>query len=405
MHGVLLDFLRSPQAYRALGVQGERVETIETHHAWVFLVGEHALKLKKPVRSRWLDFSTPALRQAACREEWRLNQALAPGVYLGLVQARQEDGQWLLRRRNDLAQDCTEPPPVFLRSNQVRRGPGQAPSEPWEHSPAQGTADADGGAPRPAATDEDWLVLMRRLPAHRMLDQLVLRGQVGPEAVDRLARVLCQFWTAAPRAGVQPEAWCLRARQALQDHALGLDRQAWVQAWAHSGCKDGRWAHVAQQAQQALTGFASLLQRCEKDLAQRAAQRRIVCGHGDLRPEHVHLPPAPAIPMVIDRLEFSAALREVDPFDELAFLAMECRRLGAAWVGRRLFARCGRLMGDRPPHRLLRLYTAQRALLRAKLALAHLQESPVRDGQRWRSWACWYLGCAGLATGVRADQA
>ena len=372
---MLLDFLRSPEAYRALDVHGERVETIETHHAWVFLVGDHALKLKKPVRSRWLDFSTPALREAACRAEWHLNQALAPGVYLGLVQARQDaGGGWVLRRRCDL-------------------------------SPDPGAPTSDAAEPEPGATEEDWLVLMRRLPAHRMLDQLVLGGQVGPEGVDRLARVLSQFWAAAPRAELLPNAWCQRARQALQEHALGLDRQTWVQAWAHSGCKDGRWAHAAEQAQQALSGFASLLQGCEKDLAQRAARRRIVCGHGDLRPEHVHLPPAPGIPLVIDRLEFSAALREVDPFDELAFLAMECRRLGAAWVGRRLFARCGRLMDDRPPHRLLRLYTAQRALLRAKLALAHLQESPVRDGQRWRAWARWYLGCAVLATGVGADRA
>ena len=47
---LLLDFLRSPEAYRAMGLQGEAVQTIETHHAWVFLFGEHALKLKKPVR-------------------------------------------------------------------------------------------------------------------------------------------------------------------------------------------------------------------------------------------------------------------------------------------------------------------------------------------------------------------
>jgi hypothetical protein len=34
---LLLDHLRSPEAYRALGLQGDAVQTIETHHAWVFL--------------------------------------------------------------------------------------------------------------------------------------------------------------------------------------------------------------------------------------------------------------------------------------------------------------------------------------------------------------------------------
>jgi hypothetical protein len=59
------------------------------------------------------------------------------------------------------------------------------------------------------------------------------------------------------------------------------------------------------------------------------------------------------------------------------------------------------LLEDRPPHRLLRLYGAQRALLRARLCLAHLQEASVQDGQRWRDQAAWYVACACLATGVQ----
>ncbi len=115
---------------------------------------------------------------------------------------------------------------------------------------------------------------------------------------------------------------------------------------------------------------------------------------------HVYLPPAPGRPLVIDRLEFNEGLRHVDPFEELSYLAVECRRLGAAWVGRRLFAQCGRLLDDRPPHRLLRLYGAQRALLRARLCLAHLQEASVQDSPRWRDRAAWYVACASLATGL-----
>jgi aminoglycoside phosphotransferase family enzyme len=49
-----------------------------------------------------------------------------------------------------------------------------------------------------------------------------------------------------------------------------------------------------------------------------------------LRPEHVHLPPAPGRPLVIDRLEFNEALRQVDPFEEQSYLAVECRRLGGS---------------------------------------------------------------------------
>lgn len=365
MPGVLLDCLRSPETYRALGLPAERVEVIETHHAWVFLLREHVLKMKKPVHTRWLDFSTAARREAACRAELRLNQALAPGVYLGLVQARRTPDGWVLQRID----------------------------EPWAPTPAP-TMPATPDDPNPRT---DWLVLMRRLPAQRMLDQLMLQGAVCPEGVDRLARVLCAFWSGARRASLTPQAWQARGAQALEEDARGLAPKAWALPNGHAG----PWATAMQETERALAGCRRLQAGCARELAERVAQGRMVFGHGDLRPEHVHLPPPPARPLVIDCLEFNENLRQVDPFEELSFLAVECRRLGAAWVGRRLFARCGRLLGDRPVHRLLRLYGAQRALLRARLSLAHLQDRPTEEGPRWRRLAAWYVDCAAQAVAQR----
>ena len=360
---MLLDFLRSPEAYRTLGLQGTQVRTIETHHAWVFLIGEHALKMKKPVRTRWLDFSTPALREAACRMEWKLNQALAPGVYRGLVRATQGD---------DAQGWCLEA------------------VDPAAGRPASALEEG----PRTAMNgQQEWLVLMRRLPEDRMLERLIERGALCTEAVDRLARVLCSFWSAAPRVTPAAQAWQERMHTTLA---------AYAQTWSCPLPGNGAPADAPTQAGivQAIECCRRLLQGCDRDLAQRVEQGRVVFGHGDLRPEHVHLPPPPGRPLVIDRLEFNETLRLVDPFEELAFLAVECRRLGAPWVGRRLFARCAWLLDDHPPHRLLRLYTAQRALLQARLALAHLQEMPVRDGRPWRALAAWYVECARQAGGA-----
>jgi aminoglycoside phosphotransferase family enzyme/predicted kinase len=58
----------------------------ETHIGVVFLVGDRAYKIKKPVRTGFLDFSTPELRLSACRREVELNRRLAPDVYLGLAE-------------------------------------------------------------------------------------------------------------------------------------------------------------------------------------------------------------------------------------------------------------------------------------------------------------------------------
>jgi hypothetical protein len=56
----------------------------ETHASWVFLAGEFAYKVKKPVRLAFLDYSTLSRRRAACLEEVRVNRELAPDIYLGV---------------------------------------------------------------------------------------------------------------------------------------------------------------------------------------------------------------------------------------------------------------------------------------------------------------------------------
>ena len=58
---------------------------IETHISWVLLVGDLALKVKKPLRLPFLDFSTLAQRREACQDELRLNRRFAPEIYRAVV--------------------------------------------------------------------------------------------------------------------------------------------------------------------------------------------------------------------------------------------------------------------------------------------------------------------------------
>lgn len=68
-------------------------ETRETHSAVVFLVGERAYKLKKPVDLGFLDFSTRTRRLAVLQDELALNRRLAPDVYLGISDVLDVDGR------------------------------------------------------------------------------------------------------------------------------------------------------------------------------------------------------------------------------------------------------------------------------------------------------------------------
>jgi aminoglycoside phosphotransferase family enzyme/predicted kinase len=72
---------------------GAPVETMETHVSLIFLAGELVFKLKRAVAFPYLDFSTPAKREAACRAEIALNSRAAPELYLGLrAITREKDG-------------------------------------------------------------------------------------------------------------------------------------------------------------------------------------------------------------------------------------------------------------------------------------------------------------------------
>ena len=65
--GDLVAALREPSFWDARGP----VELRETHISWVFLAGERAYKLKKPLRLPFLDYSTLERRREMCEEEVR----------------------------------------------------------------------------------------------------------------------------------------------------------------------------------------------------------------------------------------------------------------------------------------------------------------------------------------------
>jgi aminoglycoside phosphotransferase family enzyme len=240
------------------------------------------------------------------------------------------------------------------------------------------TLGADGRlALRGKGAPVDWLVALRRLPAEKMLDEAIAQGTVSQGLIGAVADLLARFYRAAEPAGVTPREYAAQfAREQEKNHSLLTDKRFELPQTALNAVLSGIEAAIADQPDL---------------LTSRARDGRIVDGHGDLRPEHVCLSDPPVI---IDCLEFNRSFRLVDPFDELAFLGMECERLGTRWIGEALIARCADLLGDRPPPRLLAFYTAYRACLRARLTLAHLIEPDSREPAKWLPLAASYLAIA-----------
>ena len=61
------------------------VELRETHISWVFLAGDKAYKVKKPVQYPFLDYGTLERRRAFCHAEVALNRRFARDIYVGVV--------------------------------------------------------------------------------------------------------------------------------------------------------------------------------------------------------------------------------------------------------------------------------------------------------------------------------
>ncbi len=127
----------------------ETVERIETHISLIFLAGDVAYKIKKPVVFPFLDYSTPEARRRACVNEVQLNRRTAPDLYLGVV------------------------PITYDRDRGVEiGGSGQV---------------------------VEWAVKMRRFPDGALYSELAAAGRLGREDYAELARAVHTFHDGAAR--------------------------------------------------------------------------------------------------------------------------------------------------------------------------------------------------------------
>ncbi|MGE5105201.1 MAG: AAA family ATPase, partial [Betaproteobacteria bacterium] len=222
----------------------------------------------------------------------------------------------------------------------------------------------------------DWLVQMRRLPADRMLDALIGARNVRHEDVAALAARLCAFYRDARRVELRPVDYRDAFAASIAEHRDGLARPRYALDVA-------RLERIARRQRDVLADVALF------DV--RVREQRIVEAHGDLRPEHVCFE---AEPQIIDCLEFSRRLRTLDALDEIGFLALECERLGAPDVGAVILEAYRSQSGDPSPPKLLHFYQSYRAIVRATLAVRHLEEPGRNDAAKWIARANAYLDLA-----------
>lgn len=220
----------------------------------------------------------------------------------------------------------------------------------------------------------DWLVKMVRLPAESSLEAQIERSAVDEDQLQQAIRLLARVYRTAAPAHLTPEAYRARCRNDVGENLAALTDPAFE-------LSSDLPQVVARAQERFLQSRAGLFDA-------RVEAGRIVEGHGDLRPEHVYLLDPP---IFMDCLEFNRELRLLDPVDELAYLAIECHRLGAPHLGDIVLETYGADTGDRAPESLIDFYASARAILRAKLAIWHLKDEHRPDAEKWRARTMRYL--------------
>jgi aminoglycoside phosphotransferase family enzyme len=221
----------------------------------------------------------------------------------------------------------------------------------------------------------DWVVKMRRLHRADMLDALMAQRRVTRDAVLVFARKLSEFYAHQPSVWPVDRSYVARLAAQLEANARDL----------LSGDLQLDPLAVKRTLEMQRAQLAAVADEIEE------RRQCVIEVHGDLRPEHIYLGDPPC---VIDRLEFSADLRTMDPFEELAFLHVECSRADHAWVAQQVIQTHRAYTGDVVSPTLLAFYAAHRAIVRARITAWHLRDPATRHSKDWVSIAHAYLAHA-----------
>ncbi|TAK48664.1 MAG: DNA-binding protein [Xanthobacteraceae bacterium] len=197
----MLAFLATPAAHGMTG--GDAVTRIDTHAAAVFLAGSRALKVKRAVRFPFLDFSTLALRKAACEAEIEANRAFAPGLYRGVIAITREAGGSLAIGGHGAAVEYAVNMARFDETRTLDRLAGTGPLDDTL-AEALGHVVAHGHAATPPADGAAWIAALESYIADNDAALRATPGLFAPSEVDSL--------TAACRAALTRVTPLLRRR-------------------------------------------------------------------------------------------------------------------------------------------------------------------------------------------------
>lgn len=296
----------------------DKVEVRETHISWVFLAGDFAYKLKKPVDFGFLNYTSKEVRQKYCQLELELNQRLAPQLYLEVL--------------------------------------------PLTGSPSEPQINGEGEV-------FDYLLKMQRFDDSQLLANLEEKGKLKEEHLLQLIEDLAEFHLSlAP--GEPPE---------IASKKLGSPEVVWplleqnfdqIKPFLTK-------AEDLAQLERIKVWTQDTFQRLQPLMQERVAMGFIRPCHGDLHLGNTTLHQGKVI--AFDCIEFNLELRWLDTTSDLGFLIMDLESRGQASLAQLSLNHYLELTGDYQSLALLNLYKSFRALVRAKICLFNLSQPDLSE--------------------------
>ncbi len=203
---------------------------------------------------------------------------------------------------------------------------------------------------------------------------LLERGALSEEQIDRVAVVVARFHALhglGRPAPFSPAEWLERIRRPVE---ANFERLA--------GGAGGIPPALVAETRDASSRFL------DREAARFEARRLAGCAvdaHGDLHLQHIFFEEDDSDPILIDCIEFSDELRQIDSASEVAFLAMDLRYRGRFALAERFLRIHARESDDFDLYRVVDYFIGYRAAVRAKVAAIAASEPEIGAAQRRRA--------------------
>lgn len=290
----------------------EVITTIETHISVVFLTGQFAYKLKKPVDFGFLNFTQLADRKRFCELEITLNSRSAPNLYLDIC-------------------------PLYLNAEHALQF-------------------------EPCGEPVEYLIKMAQFDPNLVLGRYLKAQTLTQPQIHYLASSIAKFHL---------DAEIISASQPFGDaddliHPMLENFPPLLDTFEHP---------EIQYRLRQLADWTVFTQRTLKDaLNQRKAQGFVRACHGDMHLDNITL--LDDTPTLFDGIEFNEQFRWIDVINDLAFLMIDLDHRQQTTLKNQLLSHYLSLTGDYAGLAFLKFYQVYRNMVRAKITALRYHQLP-----------------------------